>query len=121
MWKRVCANSTPATSMRYALPGQGCAVSVWRCGSPRCFRSTSCSPRRGRGRWGGRCGGGAHAVLEGATLTLNGAVVAPDGSASLRGRKVGPSTEAAQMGRELADELLARGAGTMLPVEGGPR
>ena len=64
---------------------------------------------------------GAHAVLEGATLTLNGAVVAPDGSASLRGRRVGPSTEAAQMGRELADELLARGAGTMLPVEGAPR
>ncbi|HLA24585.1 MAG TPA: hydroxymethylbilane synthase, partial [bacterium] len=52
---------------------------------------------------------------------LNGAVVAPDGSASLRGRKVGPSTEAAQMGRELADELLARGAGTMLPVKGAPR
>lgn len=64
---------------------------------------------------------GAYAVLEGTTLVLNGAVVAPDGSASLRGRKVGPSTEAAQMGRELADELLARGAGTMLPVEGAPR
>lgn len=64
---------------------------------------------------------GAHAVVEGRRLALSGAVVAPDGSAALRGSRLGTFDEAAQLGRELADELLTRGAGALLPVEGAPR
>jgi len=64
---------------------------------------------------------GASAVLAGGVLTLTGAVVAPDGSALLRGRRTGPSTEAAQIGQDLADDLLAQGAATLLPLEGMPR
>jgi hydroxymethylbilane synthase len=63
---------------------------------------------------------GALAVLDGATLRVDAAVVAPDGSGAVRGTRTGHSSQAADLGRELADELLRRGAGAML-LEGAPR
>jgi hydroxymethylbilane synthase len=51
-------------------------------------------------------------------LKLDAAVVAPDGSGAVRGTRTGPSSDAAGLGRDLADELLRRGAGVMLPLEG---
>jgi len=70
---------------------------------------------------GCRLPAGAHAALEGRRLSLTGAVVAADGSTSVRGSRAGTVEQAAQMGRELADELLGRGASALLPVEGAPR
>jgi len=64
---------------------------------------------------------GANAVLDISTLTVRGAVVAPDGSALLAGSRSGPPELAAQLGGELAGELLDRGAGAMLPMEGSAR
>jgi hydroxymethylbilane synthase len=61
---------------------------------------------------------GALAALEGTILTLEAAVVAPDGSGAVRGTRTGPSSHAADLGRDLADDLLRRGAGAMLPLEG---
>jgi hydroxymethylbilane synthase len=64
---------------------------------------------------------GAHAAVAGRSLALSGAVISRDGSAAVRGQRTGPVGEASSIGRELAEELLARGAGAMLPVEGAPR
>jgi hydroxymethylbilane synthase len=61
---------------------------------------------------------GALATLEETMLKLDAAVVAPDGSGAVRGTRTGPSSDAAGLGRDLADELLRRGAGVMLPLEG---
>lgn len=69
-------------------------------------------------RGGCRLPVGAFAEACGSTLVLRGAVVAPDGHASLRGSRAGPAEAAAEMGRDLAEELLTRGAGTMLAAAG---
>ena len=61
---------------------------------------------------------GALAILEGTMLRLDAAVVAPDGSAAVRGTRTAPLADAAGLGRELADDLLSRGAGAMLPLQG---
>ncbi|WP_146586933.1 hydroxymethylbilane synthase [Puniceibacterium confluentis] len=47
------------------------------------------------------------AELNGATLTLRGEVLRPDGSVAHSGRREGPVAEGAEMGRDLAAELLA--------------
>jgi hydroxymethylbilane synthase len=64
---------------------------------------------------------GANASIDGSTLTLRGAVVAPDGRAVLAGSRSGPPELGVQLGGELAGELLDRGAEAMLPVEGAAR
>jgi hydroxymethylbilane synthase len=64
---------------------------------------------------------GAHASVDGSTLTLRGAAAAPDGSAVLAGSRSGPAEVGAQLGADLAAELLARGAGAILPMEGAAR
>lgn len=64
---------------------------------------------------------GAHASIDGSMLTILGAVVAPDGSAVLRGSRNGSAGEGARLGAELAGELLDRGAGAILPMEGAAR
>lgn len=48
------------------------------------------------------------AVLEGDQLWLRGEILRPDGSASLTGERRGPIGEGAAMGRDLAEDLLAK-------------
>jgi hydroxymethylbilane synthase len=57
---------------------------------------------------------GGYAELHGERLRLRGLVGDPDGSQVIRGEIEGAATEAEQLGRRLADELLARGARAIL-------
>jgi hydroxymethylbilane synthase len=62
-----------------------------------------------------------HATVEGATVRLRGLVASLDGSRVVRGERVGPASEAAQVGVALAEELLSRGAAEILSqIERGP-
>jgi hydroxymethylbilane synthase len=58
----------------------------------------------------------ARARIEANTLNLRGLVASPDGTQVVRGVKSGASSEAVSIGRELADELLSRGADKILHV-----
>lgn len=57
---------------------------------------------------------GAYATLEGDDIFLRGLVGRPDGSEVVQGEIRGPREQADALGTELADYLLARGAGTIL-------
>jgi hydroxymethylbilane synthase len=57
---------------------------------------------------------GSYAELENDQLWLRALVGAPDGSQMVRGERRGPAANAEQMGIELAEELLAAGAGEIL-------
>jgi len=57
---------------------------------------------------------GGHAVLDGDTLHLRGLVGAPDGSRVIRGEVSGPRVDAEKLGVALADELLGKGAASIL-------
>ena len=57
---------------------------------------------------------GGYATLEGDELYLRGLVGRPDGSEVVRGDIRGPASQAEQLGSSLADQLLARGAETIL-------
>ncbi len=48
------------------------------------------------------------ALLDGDTLHLRGEVLRPDGSEAIRGNRSGPTATGAEMGRDLAQELLAK-------------
>jgi hydroxymethylbilane synthase len=62
-----------------------------------------------------------HATVEGDTVRLRGLVASLDGSRIVRGERSGPAAEAARVGLELAEDLLARGAGEILAtIERGP-
>lgn len=67
-----------------------------------------------------RLGGGCqvpiagHATLAGGTLTLHGLVGEPDGSRVIRGEIAGAAAHGEALGTQLADQLLARGAGAIL-------
>jgi len=67
-----------------------------------------------------RLAGGCQAPVAGyseiidGNLELRGLVGRPDGSDIIRGAITGPPEEAEALGRELAEDLLARGAGTIL-------
>jgi hydroxymethylbilane synthase len=52
-------------------------------------------------------------------VRLDGVVVAADGGTSLRGSAGGPAAEAERLGREVAADLLRRGAGRYTAVSGG--
>ena len=56
---------------------------------------------------------GAHATLHDGQLTVEAAVLAPDGRA-IRGETRGDRSNAARLGESLAEELLGRGAGEIL-------
>jgi hydroxymethylbilane synthase len=56
----------------------------------------------------------AHAIVDGARLTIEGLVGAPDGSKLLRRRLEGTTEDADAVGRALAEELLAQGAEGLL-------
>jgi hydroxymethylbilane synthase len=55
-----------------------------------------------------------HAVIAGPTMTVTALVAMPDGSDSIRDVVAGPVESAQQLGVELANRLLASGAGEML-------
>lgn len=57
---------------------------------------------------------GAHATVARGTVTLAAAVIAVDGTSAVRGELSGAANDAAVVGRELALELLSRGAGALL-------
>ncbi|WP_394498265.1 hydroxymethylbilane synthase [Shewanella sp. ENK2] len=57
---------------------------------------------------------GAYAEIEGDTLSLRGLVGNPDGSQVIEGAVSGPKTDAVALGEALADDLLSRGAKTIL-------
>jgi len=64
----------------------------------------------------------AHAILEGEQLWVRGLVGAPDGSEVVRAERRGPSARARDLGQELAEELLRRGARALLAAHAaGPR
>lgn len=68
------------------------------------------------GQLGGSCQSpiAAYAILQGNQLTLHGLVAEPDGSRLLRDSMVGNPSDAVQMGRQLADRVMAAGAGALL-------
>ena len=57
---------------------------------------------------------GAHATISGDTITLTGVVIAPDGSRAARAAADGPRSNAAAIGRQAAERLLAGGADDIL-------
>jgi hydroxymethylbilane synthase len=67
-------------------------------------------------RLGGSCQSpiAAHAELEGRRLILDGLVAEPDGSRLLRDRQVGSIDDPAALGGQLAERILAAGAGPLL-------
>jgi hydroxymethylbilane synthase len=67
-------------------------------------------------RLGGSCQSpiAAHAELQGRRLILDGLVAEPDGSRLLRDRQVGSIDDPAALGIELAERILAAGAGLLL-------
>ncbi|MBE7187739.1 hydroxymethylbilane synthase [Jatrophihabitans endophyticus] len=56
---------------------------------------------------------------DGPEIFLRGSVTAPDGSAAVRLSATGPTTEAADIGRRLAAELIADGADSMIVNDRG--
>jgi hydroxymethylbilane synthase len=68
------------------------------------------------GRLGGSCQSpiAAHAVLQGDRLTLHGLVAEPDGSRTLRDTITGTAADATLLGHQLADRVMAAGAGPLL-------
>jgi hydroxymethylbilane synthase len=55
-----------------------------------------------------------HATLQGGNVSVHGLVGYPDGSRVIRGHAAGTTAEAAAVGMALAEDLLARGARTIL-------
>lgn len=62
-----------------------------------------------------------YARLEGDALTISGLVASLDGATVIQSSVSGPGAAAEALGRKLADELLARGAGPLLEASGGAR
>ncbi|HSB08999.1 MAG TPA: hydroxymethylbilane synthase [Blastocatellia bacterium] len=56
----------------------------------------------------------AHATLENGVLTIKGLVASTDGSQTVSSQLSGPMHDSELLGRRLAEELLQRGAGTIL-------
>jgi len=62
-----------------------------------------------------------HAEVKGDAVRLRGLVANLDGTVIIRGERAGAAADAARVGEELAEELLARGAGEILStIEKGP-
>ena len=57
---------------------------------------------------------GALGTMDGTTLTLQGIVASPDGTRVVRDAISGPATDAARLGRQLAEQLSALGAREIL-------
>ncbi len=57
---------------------------------------------------------GAHATIDGGTLVLDALVASVDGRKVIRDRVQGPASDAQELGRTLAEQLLARGGDAIL-------
>ncbi len=57
---------------------------------------------------------GAHATIDGGTLVLDALVASVDGRKVIRDRVQGPASNAEELGRTLAEQLLARGGDAIL-------
>ena len=57
---------------------------------------------------------GAQAVVRDAALTLDGVVLAVDGSDEIRARTTGSVARAGELGRALAEQMLSGGAADLL-------
>ncbi len=79
-------------------------------------RTTMDAERAFAARLGGSCQSpiAAHATLQGDHLTLHGLVAEPDGSRLLRDSIAGKAADAVHLGRQLADRVMAAGAGPLL-------
>ena len=62
---------------------------------------------------------GAATIVAGTNLTLRGAVLSPDGGRRIEGQVFGSLLSAEDLGRQLAKDLLLRGANELLESEGG--
>lgn len=104
-------------------PAQGALAVIARATDPRLARRVARvdhAPTRARvtaeraysAALGGDCSVplGALATLRGSVLHLTGEVLSPDGGIRLRGRKSGPTQDAAKLGHTLGVELLELGA-----------
>jgi len=60
---------------------------------------------------------GAYAELEDSVVKLRGMVCSPDGSLCLKDYQVGPVSDAAMVGRQLAERLLGKGAKKLINME----
>jgi hydroxymethylbilane synthase len=58
----------------------------------------------------------AHAVIDHASLRIDGLVAKPDGSQILRGSRSGPADDPETLGSQLAEHLLQQGANSILNV-----
>ena len=61
-----------------------------------------------------------HAVIDGSAMTVTALVAMPDGSESIRDSVQGPAVEAEHLGVELANRLLASGAGVRVRDQDHP-
>ena len=107
-------------------PGQGALGIETRAGDPaheicsRLNHPASCCAvtceRAALARLGGGCQLpiGAFAEVIGETVLVTAAVIAPDGSRQVRARAQGPVSTPRELGRQVAEELLSLGAGTLL-------
>ena len=57
---------------------------------------------------------GAHGIVDGENITIAGFVASIDGKGVIRGEVSGLKTESVKLGRDLAQDLLSRGAGDIL-------
>lgn len=57
---------------------------------------------------------GAHGIVDGENMTIKGFVASTDGKSVIRGEVSGLMTESVKLGQNLAQDLLARGAGDIL-------
>lgn len=57
---------------------------------------------------------GAHGIVDGENITIAGFVASTDGKSVIRGEVSGLMTESVKLGRDLAQDLLSRGAGDIL-------
>jgi hydroxymethylbilane synthase len=60
----------------------------------------------------------AHATVDGNRLEMHAIIAGPDGSRLVRGTRVGDAASAAQLGTDLAEELLGRGGAEILHALG---
>ena len=58
----------------------------------------------------------AHATIEADTVTLQGAVIASDGTKRLTGTMQGPATDSRRLGARLAQQLISQGAKKLLEI-----
>jgi hydroxymethylbilane synthase len=95
-------------------------VALLRCVDDPVSRAATAAERSMLGALEAGCAAPVGAYAAGTEiLRLHGVVVAADGGAALRGSASGPLADAEEIGRQVAADLLSRGAGSYTTVPGG--